>query len=427
MSGEDTQLRLGGNPRIGWLWGGIWLVYLTIPLVDDFDRRYHLWQQIAGMAGFWVFCFAYTRIMVISRDAWGGPFQPWGRDRRVTLYLVAAIALAAVMPLYSTPAWVALWVYVASACGSVLPFEQRRYALIGGVASTAALVVEAVALGVDAGTWGWMVLPSLFSCFAVIGVRGMRRLIAELHQAREEVKQLAANEERLRMARDLHDLAGHSMATITLKAELARRLLTVDVSGAEKQIADIERVSREALSDIRQAVSGYRRATLAVETVSARTALEAAQIAFEHDPALLSRSGTFDPDAEAALAWCLREAVTNVVRHSGASRCRARLIEARVNGEHTVTLEVADDGRAVPAGGGGAPGGEEEGGGAAPGGAGTAVSTDAGRGASVRWGNGLTGLRERLAPFRATLTAQPVAPHGFRLSVTLLLEDGAAE
>ena len=103
----------------------------------------------------------------------------------------------------------------------------------------------------------------------------MRNLIRELHQAREEVKHLAANEERLRMARDLHDLAGHSMATITLKAELARRLMPVDAAAAEKQVADIEQVSRQALADIREAVSGYRRATLAVETVSARTALEA--------------------------------------------------------------------------------------------------------------------------------------------------------
>ncbi|MGH6657901.1 MAG: sensor histidine kinase [Actinocrinis sp.] len=419
---DDAQPRLGATPRAAWLWAGIWLVYLTIPLVDDFNRRYHLWQQFAGMAGFWLFCFAYTRVVLMSRAEWGRPYEAWGRDRRVTLYLAGMVALAVTMPLFSTPSWIALWIYVSSACGSVLPFDQRRYALLGGVVSTAALVVEGIARGVDAGTWGWMVLPSLFSCFAVIAVRRMRLLISELHQAREEVKKLAANEERLRMARDLHDLAGHSMATITLKAELARRLLAADQPGAEKQIADIERVSREALSDIRQAVSGYRRATLAVETVSARTALEAAQIAFEHDPALLSRSGTFDPGAEAALAWCLREAVTNVVRHSGATRCRARLVEARVNGEHTVTLEVADDGRAVPARDGDGASGGDEGGGAAAYGAVAAVGTGAGRGASVHWGNGLTGLCERLAPFSATLTARPVAPHGFRLTATLVLD-----
>ena len=182
----------------------------------------------------------------------------------------------------------------------------------------------------------------------------------------------------------------------------------MDAAAAEKQVADIERVSRQALADIRDSVSGNRRATLAVEVVSARTALEAAQISFEIDPALLRRSGTLDPDAEAALAWCLREAVTNVVRHSGATWCRARLIEARVDGETTLTLEVVDDGNATPC-------------------AGQALAVDGAdvTGMSVhanhaeRWGNGLTGLRERLAPYSATLSAGPTRPHGFRVSATL--------
>jgi two-component system sensor histidine kinase DesK len=291
-----------------------------------------------------------------------------------------------------------------------------------------------------------MVLPSVFSCFAVVGIRRMRNLIVELHQAREEVKHLATNEERLRLARDLHDLAGHSMATITLKAELARRLMPVDAAAAEKQIADIEQVSRQALTDIREAVSGYRRATLAVETVSARTALEAAAISFEDDPALVRQPSGLEPEAEAALAWCLREAVTNVVRHSGATRCRARLIDANVNGERTVTLEVTDNGNAVPwtGNGRGAAGGAMEGSGAGASST-PATGTDASRGVSVRtgsmgsvlreagrgpdaapadfaeryWGNGLTGLRERLAPFSASLAAAPVFPHGFRLAATL--------
>jgi two-component system sensor histidine kinase DesK len=333
---------------------------------------------------------------------------------------VGLTALAVVLPLVSSPSWIALWIYVASACGATLPFEGRRWALLGGVLATVALVVEGSLRDVDAGTWGWMVLPSIFSCFAVIGVRRMRNLIRELHQAREEVKHLATSEERLRMARDLHDLAGHSMATITLKAELARRLMPVDLAAAEKQVADIEHVSRQALADIREAVSGYRRATLAVETASARTALEAAQISFEDDPALARQPSGLDPEAEAALAWCLREAVTNVVRHSGATWCRARLIDARVNGEHTVTLEVTDNGAAVPWTG--TANGTAGAGGGAGIGLGPVYGSDASRGAAGHWGNGLTGLRERLAPFSATLTAAPMAPHGFRLSATLTVE-----
>lgn len=404
MSDETTNPRLGAKPRAVWLWSGIWLVYLTIPLVNTFNRQYRPWQQAVGMIGFWLFCYAYTRLVMRIRFERDGVL-PGRRDRFAVLYLVAMVALAVVLPIVSTPTWISLWIYVASACGASLPFERRRWALLGGVLATGALVLEGVLRDVDAGTWGWMVLPTIFSCLAVIGVRRMRLVIAELHRAREEVKHLAANEERLRLARDLHDLAGHSMATITLKAELARRLIPVDAAAAEKQVADIEQVSRQALADIREAVSGYRRATLAVETVSARTALEAAAISFEHDPALVRRPSGLDPDGEAALAWCLREAVTNVVRHSGATRCRARLIEARVNGERTVTLEVTDDGTAVPWT-------------TAP-----SMGADASRGVSAPsaryWGNGLTGLRERLAPFSASLAAAPVSPHGFRLAATL--------
>jgi two-component system, NarL family, sensor histidine kinase DesK len=415
---DDANRRPGASPLAVWLWSGVWLVYLVIPLVNTFQPAYRLWQQAAALVGFWLFGYGYSRLVGRNRVDRSGVFVPQDADRVTQRILAGLTALALVLPIVSSPTWIALWIYVASACGATLPFEGRRWALLGGALATAALVVEAALRDVDANTWGWMVLPSMFSCFAVIGVRRMRGLIRELHQAREEVKHLAANEERLRLARDLHDLAGHSMATITLKAELARRLIQADPAAAEKQVADIEQVSRQALADIREAVSGYRRATLAVETASARTALEAAQISFEDDPALARRSSGLEPEAEAALAWCLREAVTNVVRHSGATWCRARLIDARVDGEHTVTLEVTDNGAAVPWTGT-ANGAAGAGGGA---GMGPVSGSDASRGAAGHWGNGLTGLRERLAPFSATLTAAPVAPHGFRLSATLTVE-----
>lgn len=420
MSNDETDVRLGERPLAGWLWAGVWLIYLIFPLADNFTRKYQAWQQAVGMIGFWLFCYAYTKLVVHSRDGRTRPYAATGPDRQSAMFLVQLIVLAAVLPFVSSPNWIALWIYVSSACGAVLPYERRRWALLGGVLASGALVAESAARDVNVGTWGWMVLPSVFSCFAVIGVRRMRNLIWELHQAREEVKHLAANEERLRLARDLHDLAGHSMATITLKAELARRLMPVDPAGAEKQVADIERVSRQALADIREAVSGYRRATLAVETVSARTMLEAAQISFEDDPSLVRQPSGLEPEAEAALAWCLREAVTNVVRHSGATVCRARLIEARVNGERTVTLEVTDNGAAVPWVGTG--NGTASGEGGAGVGPGPVSGSAASRGAAEHWGNGLTGLRERLAPFSAALTAAPVAPHGFRLAATLTVE-----
>jgi two-component system sensor histidine kinase DesK len=167
----------------------------------------------------------------------------------------------------------------------------------------------------------------------------------ELRQAREEVAGLAANEERLRLARDMHDLTGQSLSMITLKSELAARLLTRLPPSQEKdrvrdEVEQVAAVSRQTLHDIREAISGYRRPTLAVEIITGRTALEAAGITPHDDAELTLLSGTFDAVAEAALAWCLREAVTNVVRHSGSRNCYISL--ARKPGAQS--LVVRDDG-----------------------------------------------------------------------------------
>ncbi|HEV3171140.1 MAG TPA: sensor histidine kinase [Actinocrinis sp.] len=393
MADDELSTRpiIAGN-RVGWIFAAIWLIYLAYPVGAMFDGTHRTGEIVGVLTLVAVYCLAYialakrnrTLMFVASNTA---------LDRPRAILIGAIAAIATLTPIVSTNTWIVLWVYVSSACGSTLPIGKRNYALLGSAVSTGCMTVEAVVLGADAGLWTTMLLPSLFSGLGTIGIRRMQRLIAELRQARDEVKHLAANEERLRLARDLHDVAGHSLATVTLKAELARRLVKLDPDGAEKQVADIEQVSRQALADIREAVSGYRRPTLAVETASARTALEAAGITFDLDPALAAgaRVPGLDPEAEAALAWCLREAVTNVVRHSGATRCSVQLIEARVDGDTTLTLEVTDDG---------------------DGGSAARLHTPV-------WGNGLTGLRERLEPFQATLRAAPVSPRGFKLTATL--------
>jgi two-component system, NarL family, sensor histidine kinase DesK len=397
---SDTAEDLSARPivagsRVGWLFAAIWLIYLAYPVSAMFDGTHRGGEIVGVLTLVAVFSAAYIGLAVRNRTLTYAASRTVLDLPRAT-FLGVMVAIAAVTPIVSTNSWIVLWVYISSACGSTLPMCKHNYAFFGGIAATALMVVEAVAVGTDIGLWSTVLLPSLFSGLGTIGVRRMQQLIAELRQARDEVKHLAASEERLRLARDLHDLAGHSMATITLKAELARRLVKLDPDGAEKQVTDIEQVSRQALADIREAVSGYRRPTLAVETASARTALEAAGIAFDLDPALAAgaRIPGLDPEAEAALAWCLREAVTNVVRHSGATRCSLRLIEARIDGDSTLTLEVTDDG---DGGDGGA-----------------AACSHA-----PVWGNGLTGLRERLAPFEATLRAAPVSPRGFKLTATL--------
>jgi two-component system sensor histidine kinase DesK len=181
---------------------------------------------------------------------------------------------------------------------------------------------------------------------AGIGFRILLVLLYELAQARETVANLAANSERLRLARDMHDLTGQSLSMITLKSELAaKRLAQLPPAPARDavltELGDIGRVSRQTLHDIREAVSGYHKPTLAVEVITARNALEAAGIRLEDDAELTLRSGSYDHDTEAALAWCLREAVTNVIRHSGGESCRIRLVEHGAE----LSLVVSDDGR----------------------------------------------------------------------------------
>ncbi len=383
--------------RAGWLFSGIWLVYLGYPLSNLFDGRHDAAHIIAVLIPIVLFSVLYVRLAQMNEQ--GSPGLPRPRVEPARLVLLGAMAvIALVLPFAADPAWVVLWIYISSSCGFTLPLGRERALGLGlrlGVLAAAVMVAQAALLGVPASDWLAALVPALLSCTGTLGVRRMQQLIQQLREARAEVARLAASEERLRMARDLHDLAGHSLATITLKAELARKLLTVDPDRARQQILDLEHVSRQALADIREAVSGYRRATFAVEIASARTALTAAGIVLDADPSLTLRSGELPAEVEQALAWCLREAVTNVVRHSGARSCRIRLIEARVDGAGSVTLEVVDDGigAAVPA--------------ARPGGVGAE-------------GNGLSGLRERLAAVSADacLTAAPTAG-GFRLTATV--------
>jgi two-component system, NarL family, sensor histidine kinase DesK len=217
------------------------------------------------------------------------------------------------------------------------------------------------------------------------------------------VAQLAASEERLRLARDMHDLTGQSLSMITLKSELAARLLgrlpaSADRDRAHDEVEQVAAVSRQTLRDIREAISGYRRPTLAVEVITARTALASAGIAARDDADLTLLSGTFDPDAEAALAWCLREAVTNVVRHSGAKNCYISL--TRQAG--AMSLTVRDDGRGhvLPAG--------------------TDQEQDRARGeARLSAGTGLHGMSERLSAVGGALELRPDLNPGFCLNATV--------
>lgn len=180
-----------------------------------------------------------------------------------------------------------------------------------------------------------MVLPHLVSGNAVLVGLGT------LFEVRQQIalRQVHRATERERIARDLHDILGHTLSVITIRAELAGRLVEVDPTRAKAEIETVERVSREALAEVREAIAGHWGKGMSDEIERARSALDAAGIAFEARgfPSGMSAA------QERVLGMALREGVTNVLRHSGAKRCLVTV--ASENG--SVRLEVRDDGRGI--------------------------------------------------------------------------------
>jgi two-component system sensor histidine kinase DesK len=185
----------------------------------------------------------------------------------------------------------------------------------------------------------WVPMLLVGTLVGVVGIydAGRRRRDAALRLSQEEVRQLARVAERERISRDLHDLLGHTLSVITLKAELAARLVGRDPTRAEAEIRGVEQVSRAALAQVREAVAGMQSRGLAGELEHARVALKAAAVELAADTV----PSALPPAAEAALAMVLRESVTNVIRHAEARHCRVSFTSE----PESILLEVQDDGR----------------------------------------------------------------------------------
>jgi two-component system sensor histidine kinase DesK len=349
------------------VWIVPWLVFLSSPVKDLTSGHHSAAADVAGWAGFVTFVGVYMTVI----------FRNMGRafTGRTVACLVALLAtLAVVLCLTLGGNWIALFVYVSVTCGATLPLRFAYWAI---PLNSLTMLLIGWHTGVT-GMWNLLLMVTLLG-FAMTGIRQMVRTTVELRKARATVAQLAANEERLRLARDLHDLLGHSLSLITLKSELAGRMLPDHPDKAAQQVADIEQVSRQALVDVREAVTGYRRPRLAAELAGAQVALTAASVIAEL-PAEPDLTGVPE-ESESALAWALREAVTNVVRHSGAARCTIELLRRQTLDGPVLELSVEDNGT---------------------GGSGTGP------------GNGLTGLTERLEKAGGALEAGRVR-RGFRL------------
>jgi len=370
----ERLVRIGQPPRNRGevlrklVWVLPWLVFLGAPVQDLAGGHHTTAATVAGWAG--LVAFTGTYLAVVFRTM-GRPYSGWIIAALVAVLWVLAVALT----LSLGSAWLGLFVYVSVTCGVTLPLSAAYWTI---PLTTAAMMLAGWFVDDLDDAWGLFLIVLLVG-YSMTGVRQLVRTTVELRKARATVAQLAANEERLRLARDLHDLLGHSLSLITLKSELAGRMLPDHPDKAAQQVADIEQVSRQALVDVREAVTGYRRPRLAGELAGAQVALTAAGVIADlpAEPDLTAVS----EESESALAWALREAITNVVRHSAARRCVVELVRRQTLDGPMLELSVEDNGSG---------------------------------GSAKAPGNGLTGLTERLEKAGGSLEATRLK-HGFRL------------
>jgi two-component system, NarL family, sensor histidine kinase DesK len=364
------------------LFAGAWLIFLVIAVISELRENFTFGQLVVLLV--WSAVFVSVWLWLMLRN----PFrttEPSPAERQLEIgLLVALFALAAYFNLVYGPGLSWLFIYVLFAAGVTLPTRQAAYAI--GI-----IAVAASALDLATGRWNDVItqVPGIIAIgFSMVIVRRLVVTIRELDTAREEIAELAASEavaaERLRFARDLHDLLGHSLSLITLKSELAGRLLPAHPDRAAAEVSDIERVARQSLREVREAVTGYRQPGLSAELDAARELLTAAGIDAQIDATVDS----LPPAVDGVLAWTVREGVTNVIRHSHAQHCEIRI----TRDGRTIHAEVTDDGS----------------------GSSTARAPES-------TGSGLSGLAERIAEQGGHLSTAARNGDGFTLRVTLPL------
>lgn len=304
----------------------VWLVYLGSlffqPLFDtSSDARD--WLAVAVLIALFLPIYAAT-------------FR--ARDDRRTLILIGAFAVLALAGSLVNSGASVFVIYAAATAGSLYP--TRRAVRV--IAVLVGLVAVMMVISPTPMPWRLAALVPALLFTPAVGAASIfdaerHRTSQRLRRADEEIERLATIAERERIARDLHDLLGHTLSVIVLKSELATRLVRADPDRAVAELTDIELIGREALGEVRAAVAGYRARGLSAELDGARVALEAAGVAVEvhADPVELR------PEQESALALALREAVTNVVRHADARHATITITTAGAQ----VRLRVHDDGR----------------------------------------------------------------------------------
>ncbi|MBY6363519.1 sensor histidine kinase [Rhodococcoides corynebacterioides] len=331
LAGGEVERR----QRRGWLFSAIWLAFLFYPLERILQYRGPWPWTVAGYVSLVLFAVVFLLGFRDFRRRLHDDDRRPERTRRAwtTLFLLTAL----LVPVVPAAGDAVLTGSVYLAVFGIITLPGRTGVAVVAVVAAA---VETLPRVVD----GWTpdnsaAITVVAAAMAAWGVKTLIQRNAQLLEVRRRLADLAVVEERERLARDVHDILGHSLTVVTVKAELAGRLIDHDPRRAAAEIADIEVLARQALADVRSTVGGFRHLRLDEELLGAHSALDAAEIE-------LCRHGTVDDvpeDRRELFARVLREAVTNVVRHSGASTCTVDL------GRERITVE--DDGIGPGAGG----------------------------------------------------------------------------
>jgi two-component system, NarL family, sensor histidine kinase DesK len=367
-----------------------WLVCLLFPLAQLVRNPLPVWHLALGGGALAGFAASYTWLMWPHPASQGARLRT--RSRISFLLFVALSVLVLVFSVLDTPVWLWLLIGTSAIAGLLLPLRSAFAAVVLFTLFPLFLMlkIHGGLAGVD--LWWLIALMLLVRGLGLdmIGVARMGSAIRELQSARRELARLAVIEERDRLSRDLHDLLGQTLSMITLKSELARQLVTEEPERSVRELLEIERVARQSLREVREAVAGYRQPHLSSELEGARQLLAAAGI----DSQIDSIQEVLPPSIDAALAWTVREGVTNIIRHSHARQCHIRLIHK--NG--MIEAEVLSDG-------------------------GARVQTES----TTRPGLGLAGLRERVSALGGRMEAGPLTLSGkehFRVRVELPQQPG---
>jgi two-component system, NarL family, sensor histidine kinase DesK len=350
--------------RWGWVMGAAWIVFLGYPIAAVLQSAQapgvRVLALVAIVAYAAVYIAAFVRLMRDETPVLGA----W-----VTLaVLIALIALA--VPAIGVQA-IGMTPYLVSY--AMFAYRWPLAPVVSGVILLAVLAV--IWLTPTSGLWFFVILLPLIFGFTLL----VRTLNYFGDRHRQMSEQMAVVDERERVARDVHDVLGHSLTAITVKTELAERMIDLDPERAKSELAQVRTLTRDALAEIRSTVAGLRATRIEDELEHARDALRSAGI--EAD--LPATADAVDPVNRIVLGWAMREAATNVVRHSRARHCAVELGSA--------SLVVTDDG-VGPA------------------------STDV----PSTQGNGLRGLRERVAQSGGTVELGPgPTGSGARLEVRL--------